>query len=142
MANTTLTASIVAKAAIGILENELVMAGNVYRGYEGEFDKKVNGYEIGDTITIRKPTDFTVRNTITASPQDVSEAKTTLTINQVAGVDFKFTSQQLTLNIGELSERVIRPAMIQIANQIDVQVMNLYKDIPQWVGTPGTLIQS
>jgi hypothetical protein len=142
MANTTLTASIVAKAAIGILENELVMAGNVYRGYEGEFDKKINGYEIGDTITIRKPTDFTVRNTITASPQDVSEAKTTLTINQVAGVDFKFTSQQLTLNIGDLSERVIRPAMIQVANQIDVQVMNLYKDIPQWVGTPGTLIQS
>jgi hypothetical protein len=63
-------------------------------------------------------------------------------INQVAGVDFKFTSQQLTLNIGDLSERVIRPAMIQVANQIDVQVMSLYKDIPQWVGTPGTLIQS
>ena len=142
MPNTTLTASIVAKAAIGILENELVMAGNVYRGYEGEFDKKINGYEIGDTITIRKPTDFTVRNTITASPQDVSEAKTTLTINQVAGVDFKFTSQQLTLNIGDLSERVIRPAMVQIANQIDVQVMSLYKDIPQWVGTPGTAIST
>lgn len=142
MANTTLTASIVAKAAIGILENELVMSNAVYRGYEGEFDKKVNGYEVGDTITIRKPTDFTVRNTITASPQDVSEAKVSLAINQVAGVDFKFTSQQLTLNIGDLSERVIRPAMIQIANQIDTQVMALYKDIPQWVGTPGTLISS
>lgn len=142
MANTTLTASIVAKAAIGILENELVMSNAVYRGYEGEFDKKINGYEVGDTITIRKPTDFTVRNTITASPQDVSEAKTSLVINQIAGVDFKFTSQQLTLNIGDLSERVIRPAMIQVANQIDTQVMALYKDIPQWVGTPGTLIQS
>lgn len=142
MANTTLTASIVAKAAIGILENELVMANAVYRGYEGEFDKKVNGYNIGDTITIRKPTDFTVRNTITASPQDVSEAKLTLQINQVAGVDFKFTSQQLTLNIDDLADRVIRPAMIQVANQIDTQVMSLYKDIPQWVGTPGTLIQS
>jgi hypothetical protein len=142
MANTTLTASIVAKAAVGILENELTMAGAVYRGYEEEFDKKINGYEIGDTITIRKPTDFTVRNTITASPQDVSEAKLSVTINQVAGVDFKFTSQQLTLNIGELSERVIRPAMIQVANAIDVAVMSLYKDIPQWVGTPGTLVQS
>jgi hypothetical protein len=142
MANTTLSASIVAKAAVGILENELTMAGMVYRGYEDEFDKKINGYTVGDTITIRKPTDFTVRNTITASPQDVSEAKLTLQINQVAGVDFKFTSQQLTLNIGELSERVIRPAMVQIANQIDVSVMSLYKDIPQWVGTPGTAIQS
>ncbi|MET4184953.1 hypothetical protein ABIB94_007082 [Bradyrhizobium sp. JR7.2] len=142
MANTTLTASIVAKAAIGILENELVMANAVYRGYEGEFDKKVNGYEVGDTITVRKPTDFTVRNSITASAQDATEAKTTIQVNQIAGVDFAFTSQQLTLNIGDLAERVIRPAMIQIANQIDVSVMGLYKDIPQWVGTPGTLIQS
>jgi hypothetical protein len=142
MANTTLTASIVAKAAVGILENELVMSNAVYRGYEAEFDKKVNGYTVGDTITIKKPTDFTVRNTIVSAAQDVSEAKLTLQINQVAGVDFKFTSQQLTLNIADLSERVIRPAMIQVANQIDVQVMSLYKDIPQWVGTPGTLIQS
>lgn len=142
MSNTTLSASIVAKAALAILENELVMANAVYRGYEGEFDKKVNGYTVGDTITIRKPTDFTVRNTITASAQDVTEAKTSITVNQIAGVDFAFTSQQLTLNIGELSERVIRPAMVQIANQIDVSVMSLYKDVPQWVGTPGTLVQS
>src|SRR5690242_19659294 len=138
MSNTTLTASIIAKAAVGILANELTMAGQVYRGYEDEFDKKVNGYTIGDTITIRKPTDFTVRTTITSTPQDVQEAKLTLQINKVAGVDFKFTSQQLTLNIKDLAERVIRPAMIQVANQIDIDVMGLYKDIPQWVGTPGT----
>lgn len=142
MANTTLSASIIAKAAVGILENELVMANAVYRGYESEFGKKINGYTIGDTVTIQKPTDFTVRSTITASAQDVKEAKTSIVVNQIAGVDFAFTSQQLTLNIGELSDRVIRPAMIQIANQIDVQVMSLYKDIPQWVGTPGTLVQS
>jgi len=142
MPNTTLSASIIAKAAVGILENELVMANAVYRGYEDEFGKKVNGYTVGDTVTIKKPTDFTVRSTITASAQDVTEGKTSITVNQIAGVDFAFTSQQLTLNIGELSDRVIRPAMIQIANQIDVQVMSLYKDIPQYVGTPGTLIQS
>lgn len=142
MVNTTLNASIIAKAAVGVLENELTMAGLVYRGYEDEFDKKINGYTVGDTITIRKPTDFTVRNTITASPQDTQEGKLTLQINQVAGVDFKFTSQQLTLNIAQLTERVIQPAMVQIANAIDVAVMSLYTDIPQWVGTPGTPIQS
>lgn len=135
MANTTLNASIIAKAAVGILENELTMAGLVYRGYEDEFDKKVNGYTVGDTVTIRKPTDFTVRSTITSSAQDVQEGKLSLQINKVAGVDFAFTSQQLTLNIGELSERVIRPAMVQVANKIDQDTMALYKDIPQWVAT-------
>jgi hypothetical protein len=137
MSNTTLNASIIAKAAVGILENELNMAGAVHRGYEDEFDKKVNGYTVGDTVTIRKPADFTVRTSITSSAQDVQEGKLTLQINKVAGVDFKFTSQQLTLNIADLSERVIRPAMIQIANQVDRDVFSLYKQIPQWVGTPG-----
>lgn len=138
MSNNTLNASIIAKAAVGILENELRMANCVYRGYEEEFDKRINGYTVGDTITIRKPTDFTVRTTITASAQDVSEAKLTLQINKVAGVDFKFTSQQLTLNIAQLSERVIQPALIQVANQIDKDVFSLVNDIPQWVGTPGS----
>jgi hypothetical protein len=138
MANTTLNASIIAKAAVGILENELVMASNVYRGYEEEFDKKINGYTVGDTITIRKPADFTVRNTIVSSAQDVTEGKVTLQINKIAGVDFKFTSQQLTLNIAQLSERVIQPALVQVANQIDRDVFSLVNDIPQWVGTPGS----
>lgn len=142
MSNTTLNASIIAKAAVGILENELKMAGVVYRGYEDEFDKRINGYTIGDTLTIRKPTDFTVRTSITASPQDVTEGKLTLQINKVAGVDFKFTSQQLTLNIAQLSERVIQPALVQVANQIDKDVFSLVNDIPQWVGTPGGTLDS
>lgn len=142
MANTTLNASIVAKAAVKILENELVMARQVYRGYEDEFDKKINGYTVGDTITIRKPTDFTVRDGATASTQDVTEGKTSIQINKQKGVDFKFTSQQLTLNIGELSERVIKPAMVQLANQVDQDLMALYKDVPNWVGTPGNTIST
>jgi hypothetical protein len=57
-------------------------------------------------------------------------------------VDFSFTSQDLTTKIGELSERVIRPAMVQLANQIDTDLWALYKDIPNWVGTPGNTIDA
>ncbi len=142
MANVTLNASIIAKAAVGILENELVMANAVYRGYEDEFDKKVNGYTIGDTITIRKPTDFTVRTTSTAAPQDTTEGKLTLQINKIAGVDFKFSSQQLSLNIAQLSERVIQPALVQVANQIDRDIFALADRVPNWVGTPGAVLDT
>src|SRR5690348_17138457 len=123
MANTTLTADIIAKEAVMILDNELVMAKKVFRGYENEFDKKVNGYKAGETITIRKPTDFTVRDGATMSVQDVTEGTTTMTVDKRKGVDFKFTSQDLTLKIDELSERVIKPAMVQLANQIDTDLM-------------------
>jgi hypothetical protein len=142
MANTTLTADIIAKAAVAILDNELVMPKKVFRGYEEDITKKVNGYTVGDTLTIRKPADFTVRDGATMSAQNVTEGSTTITVDKRKGIDFKFTSQELTLSIKELSERVIRPAMVQLANQVDVDLHALYKSIPNWVGTPGELINS
>lgn len=142
MTQAVLTASIVAKEAVMILDNNLVMAKQVYRGYENEFDKRINGYKIGDTLTIRKPADFTVRNGATMAVQDVDEGSTTIVVNKRKGVDFKFTSQDLTLKIGDLSERVIKPAMVQLANQIDLDLMSLYSSVPQWVGTPGQVINS
>lgn len=142
MANTTLTADIIAKEAVMILDNELVMANRVFRGYENEFDKKINGYNVGETISIRKPTDFTVRDGAVMQTQDVVEGKTTITVDKRKGIDFKFTSQDLTLKIEDLSERVIKPAMIQLANQIDTDLMGLYKDIPSWLGSPASPINT
>ena len=78
MANTVLNPTIIAKTAVRILENELVMGRQVYRGYEEEFDKKVNGYDVGDTISIRKPQQFSVRTGATAIIQDVTEGKFSL----------------------------------------------------------------
>jgi hypothetical protein len=142
MANTTLTASIIAKAAVIQLDNNLVMAKNVFRGYEEEFSKNINGYEIGSSISIRRPMDFTVRDGAVMSVQDVTEGKFTLSVDQRKGIDFQFSSQELTLDIKELSDRVIRPAMIQLANQIDADLQALYADVSKWVGTPGQTINS
>src|SRR5258706_7284798 len=139
--NTILNPSIIAKAAVRILDNELVMANRVYRGYEDEYAKKVNGYDIGDTITIRKPNQFTVRSGIVANPttgQDTVEGKLTMTANNVRGVDFAFTSTQLTLNISELADRVIKPAMVQLANAIDTTIMAEFFRVHNWVGQPAT----
>src|SRR3990167_10270246 len=142
MSNTTLTADIIAAEAVTILENNCVMANLVHRGYEEEFTKKVNGYTVGETVSIRRPTDFTVRDGATASIQDVVEGKTTFTVDKQKGVDFKFTSQDLTLQISKLSERVIEPAMIQLANQIDLDLMALYYTIPNHVTIPSGGINS
>jgi hypothetical protein len=142
MSNTTLTADIIAKAAVSVLENSCVMGNLVYRGYEEEFSNKVNGYNVGETISIKRPTDFTVRDGRVSVPQDVTEGKFTLTVDKFKGVDFKFTSEDLTLQIGDLTERVIKPAMVQLGNQIDRDVHDLYKDVWNWVGTPGQVVNS
>lgn len=137
MPNTILNPQIIAQTAVRILENELVMGSRVYRGYEEEFDKKVNGYEVGDTISIRKPQQFSVRQTAVAAPQDVQEGKLSLQVNLQKGVDFRFSGAELTLKIEQLADRIIRPAMVRLANQIDVDVMNLFPAIPNWVGQPA-----
>lgn len=142
MSNSILTIDVIAQEALMILDNELVMAKKVHRGLESEFGNAMNGYEAGDTVSIRRPTDFTVRDGATASNQDIVEGKVSLTVDKQKGIDFGFTSKELTLNIGELSERVIKPAMVQLANQIDADVMGLYKFVPNWVGTPGQTINS
>lgn len=142
MANVTLTASIIAKAAVLQLDNNLVMAKKVFRGYEEEFSKNINGYEVGSSISVRRPMDFTVRDGAVMDVQDTTEGKFTLTVDKRKGIDFSFTSQELTLDIKELSERVIKPAMIQLANQIDSDLQALYVDVSKWVGTPGETINS
>ena len=75
MANTTLTADIIAKAAVLQLDNNLVMAKQVFRGYEEEFSKSINGYEIGSSINVKRPMDFTVRDGAVMNVQDTTEGK-------------------------------------------------------------------
>lgn len=141
MANTTLTADVIAKEALVILENDLTVFKTFHRAYEEEYASKVNGYQKGDTISIRRPADFTVRSGATLSTQDVTEGKVTLTVDQQKGVDFQFTSVDLTLKIEDLSERVIKPAMSNLINTMTDDILTqMYRGIPNWVGTPGTRI--
>lgn len=142
MANAPLTVDVIAKEALMHLENNLVLTKLVHRGYEDDFGNAMNGYEAGETVSIRRPADFTVRDGATAVNQDVTEGKLSLTVDQQKGVDFGFTSKELTLNIKDLGDRVIKPAMIQLANKIDIDLLSLYKYVPNWAGTAGQAINS
>jgi hypothetical protein len=102
----------------------------------------VNGYQKGATIRIRRPNDFTVRDGAVASVQDVVEGTTTLVVDKQKGIDFRFTSSELTLDIKDFSERVMKPAMIQLANQVDRDCADLSKNVWNWVGTAGQTINS
>ena len=118
MTQTVLTADVIAKEALAVLDNELGWLQKIHRAHESEFSETVNGYKKGATISIRRPADFTVRSGATMNLQDVVEGKTTLTVDQQIGVDFSFTSTDLTLSMDDLSERVIQPALTNIVNYL------------------------
>ena len=143
MSNTTLTADIVAKEAMAILDNELGWLKKIHRAYEDEFSNSVNGYKVGDTISIRRPEDGQVRTGATLSTTDVIEGKTTLTIDQQIGTDFQFSSTDLTLKIEDLSERIIKPRMSNVINYMASDVLTtMYKGVYNWVGTAGEVVNS
>lgn len=135
-------AAIIAKEALIILENELGIADRVYRAYEEEYDKNINGYKIGDTLTIRKPAQYVIRTGPVMSSQDTIEGTTSIVINRYQGVDFNFTSTDLSLKLGvdSLKERVIKPAIVELADKVDLDIYSLFSDVNNWVGTAGNLI--
>ncbi len=142
MANNVLTYGLIAKRAVEVLENNLVMASQVYRGYEAEYSRNVNGYKPGATITVRRPAEFVYREGAIAQVQNAEEGSVQITVNQQGGADMNFTSKDLTLDIVDFSERFIEPAMITIAQAVDQKTAGLMADIPNWVGTPGNTLSN
>lgn len=128
-----LTPSIISKESLVLLENNLVAAGKVNRKFENQFVK------IGSTLTVRKPNRFKVSSGPALSIQDISEPSTSITISNQKHVDFQFTSQDLTLTVEEFTERYLKPAMSELANQLDYDVISNFSQIPNLVGTPGTV---
>ncbi len=121
MANTFLTPDIIAKEALMVLENNLVMAGLVvHRDYSPEFAK------VGDTITIRKPAKFIAKNFAgQISRQDVEECSTTVKLDRWRDFSVDVTSKELTLDIRDFSVQVVTPAMQAIAQAVDSDVLAL-----------------
>lgn len=141
--NATLQADVIARVAMSILDNELGWLKKLHRAHESEFTSTVNGYKVGDTISIKRPVDFTVRETSTMDLQNILEGKTTLTVDQIRGVDFGLTSTELTLDVSEVAERYIKPAVINIVNSMAKDVAEqMYKGFYNWVGTAGQTINS
>ena len=134
MSNTLLSPTVIAKEALMQLENQCVLGNMVHRAYKKEFVK------VGNSVTIPKPVKF-VSNSgadISSAIQNVEEQSTSVTIDQRRNVAWQFSSQELTLNIKDYSEKYIKPAIIQLANDVDVSLAGLYKYVPMAAGTAGT----
>lgn len=138
MANTLLTIGQITNEALSVLENQLVFTKKVNRGYDDQFAK--SGAKVGNTINIRKPPRYLVGKTPTIQLNGTDEDSVPLSLTNQYNVGVSFTSQELTLDIDNFSERILVPAMAAMANEIDHDGMALYQDIYNLVGTPATPI--
>jgi len=136
VANSILTIDMITRKALEILENNLVITRNVNRQYDDSF--AVEGAKIGSTLRIRLPDRALVTDGAALQVQDDNEQYTTLTVASQKHIGVNFTSAELTMQLDDFAERVLKPRISQLASSIDNDVANAYKSIYSSVGTPGT----
>lgn len=136
MANALLTASVITKEALAILHQKLNFVGNINTQYDDQYAK--SGAKIGNDLKIRLPNEFTVRTGAALSSQDVDESSTTLTVDTQKGVDFTFSSEELTMHIDEFKDRYLEPAMSVLAANIESDALSMYKDVYNFYSGVGS----
>jgi len=136
MSNSILTIDMITRKALEILENNLVITRNVNRQYDDSF--AVEGAKIGSTLRIRLPDRALVTDGAALQVQDDNEQFTTLSVASQKHIGVNFTSAELTMQLDDFAERVLKPRISQLASSVDADVANAYKSIYNSVGTPGT----
>jgi hypothetical protein len=136
MSNSILTIDMITRKSLEILENNLVITRNVNRQYDDSF--AVEGAKIGSTLRIRLPDRALVTDGAALQVQDDNEQFTTLTVSSQKHIGVNFTSAELTMQLDDFAERVLKPRISQLAASIDADVANSYQYIGNTVGTPGT----
>ena len=133
--NSLLNPSIITKRAMVEFKNASVLLAKVDRQLDPLFEGKV-----GDSVSVRKRVRYVAHNAadITSNINDSVEGKILVTLDQRRVVAMQFSSEELSLDIEEFSERYIRPAMIELAQQVESEVADQYKKIWNFTGTPGT----
>lgn len=137
MSNNLLTISMITNEALRVLTNSLVFTRAVSRQYDDKF--AIEGAKIGTTVNLRKPPRYVGRTGPALQVESSVETYVPLTLDTQFGVDMAFTTQDLTMNISDFSDRFIKPAVAAIANKIDYDGLQQFYNVYNLVGTPGQL---
>ena len=133
MANNFTNTSLVTKIAVKEFLNALQLGSKVDRQWDSSFKKK------GASIDVRRPVMFTASSGATlGTATDIEERSATVTLDQREKVHFEVSSQDMTLEVDDMTERLIRPAMYELAQKVESKIADVYKNIGNFVGTPGT----
>lgn len=129
----------VCEEALRLLINKLEVAQFFNTDYNKEFDRE---FPIGEVVRVKLPQRFLIREGLGYSPQPINRINTTVTCNQIFGVDFEWDSFEAALLMErskeEISKQYLEPAMAQIAQEIDTRAaLFAYQNANNIVGQLG-----
>jgi hypothetical protein len=140
MSNTLVTIDMITREALRIAHEKLTFLGTINRSYDDSYAK--TGAKIGSDLRIRLPNQYTRREgSRVMDVNDQAESSTTLTVATQDGVDMRFNSAELALDIDNFSERYIEPAVAVLASGIEGDVLEACtKATYNLTGTAGTVV--
>jgi len=135
---TILTPTQIVRESARILHENLQFVGSVNRQYDGRF--AVDGAKIGSTLGVRMPPRYTVEAGATLSAYNEHvERSTPLSVTSQVKVAVSFTTADLTMSLDMFSDRVIKPAVTQLAAHIEADCLTrAYKMVANYTGTTST----
>lgn len=136
MANSFLNIDMITTKALDVLENNSAIIRNVNKQYDDSFGN--TGAQIGSSLRVRLPDRVLVTDGAALSVQDIAQQYTTMSVTTQKQVGLNFTDADFVLKMGPFEDQFLKPRVSQLATTIDNDVCNVYKDIYQSVGTPGT----
>lgn len=120
-----------------VLHNNTIAASKCTRKYEKQFAQ--TGAKVGQQIQVRKPPRYTVTKGSTFVAQDYADEMVPLVITEHDQVGCEFQNDDLTLSMDDFSGRFLKPALVPLANSVDLFIMADYAQIWNATGTPGTI---
>ena len=142
MSNTLLTIDMITKEALRLAHEKATFIGTINRQFDDSFG--ASSGKIGDTLRIRLPSQYTIREgSRVMDVQDSVQQSTALVVATQDGVDMRFNSRELALDLDSFSKLHLEPAMATLVSNIDSKVLvGCTKSTYNFAGTAGTAISS
>lgn len=149
MSNTFKVIDMIAKEGLAIAHEKATFVTSVDRQFDESFKpQSIGGGRIGGTLRVKEPNVFTRRQgSRIMDVQDVTETTQTITLATQDGVDMRFTSADIALNVDDpsqvraFSKRFIEPAISALVSGIDGDCLTAASQATyNVVGTPGTVV--
>jgi hypothetical protein len=135
--NQHLTPTIITREALRILHQKANFIGSIDRSYDDRFAS--SGGKIGSSLNVRLPVQYAGRKTASYNAENYVERSTPLLCASQYGVDVSFTSAELTLSLEDFSQRVLEPAVSQLAALIEGDALSAaFKATANFVGASST----
>lgn len=146
MANTNTVLDMVARESLRIAHEKSTFISTVNRSYDDQYKK--TGWKTGSVLRVANPNQYTRRQgSRVMDVQEQNETTQSITMATQDGVDMRFNSAELTLNVNSpaevdaFSRRYIEPAMSVLMSGIDGDMLaQATKDTYNLVGTFGTVV--